>query len=492
METAVNKKLIFFTCLAITGSILFTTAYFFLARSIQNENRSDLENKIEHSASMLNEWLKYHKQSASLMASVLMPFTSDPEVAENFQQSANASNLGKQMILYLDSTGLVFPSHGFSVSEADKDILREVMQKKYKMPIIIGPLNSNEESAIEFLAIAPVYEDYVKHKQIGALALRITRYSLENEIRLIRTFYPPESDIYILKDKKIIVTPDDKKRMLVADLSALPPFIPQEAKNEITRPQSGGLGKIDRLTLKEGKFTATRHRIGNTAWNLLLLTPLQNPGIVQWVIRIGFVFSWSSLAAIIIYMAYRTRRYDLYRALSEKDQLTQIGNRLAFDKTLEQIAIEDKFPISMIILDVDGLKVINDSLGHIAGDTHLKRVSELICRSTRNNDHVYRIGGDEFAIITKETSITKARGVLRRIQEQTFFSQNIPDTPPIHLSCGIAEAIDQNSLTTLHARADADMYRHKEAKRLSTRKQITCWLADYKQREIFLADRTTD
>ncbi|HEX7505493.1 MAG TPA: GGDEF domain-containing protein, partial [Polyangia bacterium] len=165
------------------------------------------------------------------------------------------------------------------------------------------------------------------------------------------------------------------------------------------------------------------------------------------------------------------------RRESETDPLTRISNRKAFDEYLTRsVEIHKAFgyPMSMLVIDVDNFKVVNDSNGHITGDEVLRQVADAVVKVfLRKNDFVSRLGGDEFAIILRETGVRDASSlaerVLGRIRSLLVAATN-DETLSVTVSIGVAEIEASDDEKTWLDRADRCLYAAKQAgrNRLST------------------------
>jgi len=140
---------------------------------------------------------------------------------------------------------------------------------------------------------------------------------------------------------------------------------------------------------------------------------------------------------------------------SRTDALTGAGNRRAFDESLGAAiasASRQHYSLSLVMADIDGMKDINDCEGHQAGDDALVKLAHAIGASLRQEDHVYRIGGDEFAIIMPYCAPNHATASMERIQMQ--------GAPAF--SWGVSSFPDDGAVaSSLVAAADAAMYRRK-------------------------------
>ena len=147
------------------------------------------------------------------------------------------------------------------------------------------------------------------------------------------------------------------------------------------------------------------------------------------------------------------------------DRLTDVYNRYKLDMVLEnQIKISDRYQrdLSIIFLDIDKFKTINDTYGHEMGDLVLKKLSELILKNLRSSDIFGRWGGEEFLIICPETDLQKAVKVaekLRKEIENFNFHNNLHQ---VTSSFGVVEHIPNETMKTLLHRADELLYKAKE------------------------------
>jgi len=103
--------------------------------------------------------------------------------------------------------------------------------------------------------------------------------------------------------------------------------------------------------------------------------------------------------------------------LSYHDQLTGLYNRRFYEEELKRLDTESNLPITIVMGDVNGLKLINDSFGHYTGDDLLKKVAQVIVKGCRADDIIARLGGDEFAIILPKTDAFETDQIIKRITD---------------------------------------------------------------------------
>ncbi|MBI5649139.1 MAG: PAS domain S-box protein [Chloroflexi bacterium] len=161
----------------------------------------------------------------------------------------------------------------------------------------------------------------------------------------------------------------------------------------------------------------------------------------------------------------RKQADERLRYLSIHDGLTDLYNRAFFEEEMARLERSRQFPVSIMVADVDGLKVINDQQGHAAGDQLLQRAAHALRAIFRAEDMVARIGGDEFAALLPRADIAAAEITLTRIRTSLAILNAPKDEPPIMLSLGAATAELSGSLADAFKQADARMYAEKASKR---------------------------
>lgn len=156
-------------------------------------------------------------------------------------------------------------------------------------------------------------------------------------------------------------------------------------------------------------------------------------------------------------------RADLESARREADHdiLTGLYNRRGWGRVIEQEEARSKRygnPCTLVVVDLDELKPLNDSQGHRAGDKLIRRAAHAIRSTIRQPDIVARVGGDEFAILLVETDQQNAAGFLNRLEQAL-------EEARIQASVGLAEWNRQESLCDTLYRADQAMYEDKRTRR---------------------------
>ena len=154
--------------------------------------------------------------------------------------------------------------------------------------------------------------------------------------------------------------------------------------------------------------------------------------------------------------------------LAHQDSLIDLPNRRGFLRELDRIiarAGRYDAKAALLFVDVDGLKAINDSFGHRAGDEALIQVAGLLSSGVRKSDMVARIGGDEFGILLENADEASAHETASRLIDLIAGCEFVHDGDELPLSVAIGVGLIEptDTAATVMARADEEMYRRKAA-----------------------------
>jgi diguanylate cyclase (GGDEF)-like protein len=150
--------------------------------------------------------------------------------------------------------------------------------------------------------------------------------------------------------------------------------------------------------------------------------------------------------------------------LATIDVLTGAFNRVKFEQVLAaefERARRYATPLSVIVFDVDGLKAINDTCGHHAGDRALRRVAQTALRQIRESDYLFRMGGDEFILLLPQTPLEETTPLAERLRA-LFTSPEADPCDRLTASFGVATLWPDDTDLTLLKRADLTLYWAKE------------------------------
>ncbi|WP_268797338.1 GGDEF domain-containing protein [Pseudomonas huanghezhanensis] len=188
----------------------------------------------------------------------------------------------------------------------------------------------------------------------------------------------------------------------------------------------------------------------------------------------------SQLESFLACLLHPMRNALMYRAAmlsALRDPLTGAGNRVAMDQTLAreaEIARREKRPLSVLMLDIDHFKGINDTYGHATGDQVLRAVANDLKARMRNIDQVFRFGGEEFLIVLSNTGREPAALVGERLRYAALQLNYPVEGNPLALtvSIGCSTLLPGESTDSLICRADAALYVAKRQGR--NRLEVAC------------------
>jgi diguanylate cyclase (GGDEF)-like protein len=179
-------------------------------------------------------------------------------------------------------------------------------------------------------------------------------------------------------------------------------------------------------------------------------------------------FAYVTLSTLTAFLAFGYllgRHADRLLALSRTDPLTGLGNaRVLTEKLAEEVERGRRYrrPLSLLLIDVDGLKTINDRGGHVAGDAALVRVAEALRAAARRTDLPARWGGDEFALVAPEATAEAAFNLGERVRTLAGVGADAT-RPPLTVSVGVATIGGRahDTVDGLREKADAALYAAK-------------------------------
>ncbi len=163
----------------------------------------------------------------------------------------------------------------------------------------------------------------------------------------------------------------------------------------------------------------------------------------------------------------KRRAEEQLQYMSSHDTLTGVYNHAYFSEEMARVTRGRRFPMSIIMADLDRLKAINDSRGHAAGDRLLQQAARVLTAAVRGEDVVARIGGDEFAVILPGADGEAAAKVLARIREEELNFNRDQDDFALGISLGLATARDGASVDEALRLADRRMYEEKGLRQAS-------------------------
>ena len=160
---------------------------------------------------------------------------------------------------------------------------------------------------------------------------------------------------------------------------------------------------------------------------------------------------------------YQTRLEDM----AVTDKLTGIGNRqlldIAFDQSLK-LRRRVPLPLSVLLIDIDRFKTINDTRGHLKGDEAIRSVAQVLKERARESDLLARWGGEEFILLAHNCRLSHAQELAETLREAVATSSVLSpdDGLRVTVSCGVAECSEDDDAESLVGRADRALYRAKE------------------------------
>lgn len=196
---------------------------------------------------------------------------------------------------------------------------------------------------------------------------------------------------------------------------------------------------------------------------------------LKWVVAPGYEASYSKLLFSVIDITESKKAEESLKHLSSHDPLTDLYNRAFFEEQMKVLSKERNINVGVLVLDMDGLKYVNDVFGHQHGDKLLIDLSRMLLKIFRPSDIVARIGGDEFAVLVRDVEFIELEGISERLRSNIeLHNKKLSKRQnPINISIGIA--LKNSNLKTIEQtfkEADEYLFREKIPKREDVRKSI--------------------
>jgi diguanylate cyclase (GGDEF)-like protein len=209
------------------------------------------------------------------------------------------------------------------------------------------------------------------------------------------------------------------------------------------------------IELWQGKTTQMREVI-----NYRLSGDLINIHM-QFAVLPGHVADWSMVLVSLVDITARKKAEAYLEYLGKHDSLTQLRNRAFYMDELNRVSRKGPWPLSVLVMDVNGLKRVNDDHGHAAGDALLRRAGEVFGKVIGPHVCAARTGGDEFAMLLPGSDERGAQAIIERIQSILELNNQFYTGHKLSISIGAATCHSSEQLEATLIRADRAMYVEK-------------------------------
>jgi diguanylate cyclase (GGDEF)-like protein len=185
--------------------------------------------------------------------------------------------------------------------------------------------------------------------------------------------------------------------------------------------------------------------------------------LLQFSVFPGRERDWSLVQVSLTDITARKKAEAYLEYLGKHDVLTKLHNRAFYTDELNRLERKSLRPVSIVVIDLNGLKTTNDQLGHAAGDSLLRRLGEVMNEAVSLPNHAARIGGDEFAIIMPGGDETDVAVMIDNVDKLLKINNQYYSNAPISIAVGAATSTPGEPLEAVVRRADLAMYQDKQA-----------------------------
>ena len=182
---------------------------------------------------------------------------------------------------------------------------------------------------------------------------------------------------------------------------------------------------------------------------------------MQFSVLDGHRDDWGLVLLSLVDITARKKAEAYLEYLGKHDVLTQLRNRAFYVEELNRITRKGPWPLAVVTIDLNGLKLVNDEQGHAAGDALLRRVGEVLAKTVDPSVCAARIGGDEFTLLLPGTDERGAHALIDRLTSVVEMNNQFYSGQPLSLAMGVASCTSGDQVeATLH-KADQAMYEEK-------------------------------
>ncbi|MFQ9310084.1 MAG: diguanylate cyclase domain-containing protein [Paraclostridium sordellii] len=352
------------------------------------------------------------------------------------------------------------------IGKLNKDIFEEDLAKEYdenhkkvvelKQPMVFEGKTKNRSVMSYLTPILDENENIIVITGVIKDTTETKNYqqSLINQNTLLETIINTIPDIIFYKDKQ--------SRYLGGNKAFFEGFFGKKkseviGKNDFELHQDKEVAKAfierDQEILKNKEDKYTEINILNKDDKILYLESVKTPLINEKGEAWGIV-------GVARDMTKRKELEDMLTQMSYTDKLTGLYNRAYFEEQINKLDDNEYYPLTLIMGDLNGLKAVNDNLGHLEGDKLLVEIAKVLKGSCRKEDLVFRWGGDEFIILLPNSDYKLGKEICNRIQ---LNCKNTDKTPiPLSISLGVSTKINkQKDIDEILKEAEDMMYIEK-------------------------------
>ncbi len=209
------------------------------------------------------------------------------------------------------------------------------------------------------------------------------------------------------------------------------------------------------IDLWEGKMFQTREVVNYALDGSALHVHM------QFSILPGHDHDWSMVLLALTDITARKKAEAYLEYLGKHDVLTKLKNRSFYLDEISRIERKGPFPLTVIAIDLNNLKDVNDTHGHAVGDALLRRAGEVLSKAIEAPYQAARVGGDEFMVLLPGQDADAGQGIMEDIQKMVALNNQFYTGPALSLSMGCATCYDKAGMTDVLRRADMAMYQNK-------------------------------